>query len=78
MEIRIPKLGLTMESAELIAWRVAVGDVVKRGQPIAEIETDKIEHEIESPADGTIVELVAAEGEELEVGALIAHLATDP
>lgn len=77
MDIRIPKLGLTMESADLTIWLVAVGDRVEEGESIAEIATDKIDHEIEAPASGRITELLAAEGDELDVGAVIARLATD-
>lgn len=77
VDIKLPKLGLTMESAELTSWLVTVGDTVEEGESIAEITTDKIDHEIEAPAAGTIVELVAAEGDELEVGVVIARLETD-
>lgn len=77
MDIKVPKLGLTMESAVLVKWLISDGDGVEQGQPIAEIETDKIESEVESPATGVVTALLASEGEELEVGAVIARLASE-
>jgi 2-oxoisovalerate dehydrogenase E1 component len=50
------------------AWRVAVGDVVKNGQVIADLEADKAVFEFSSPTDGTIAELLAEEGDEVPIG----------
>ncbi len=74
MDITIPKLGLTMESAVLTRWLVADGDSVVSEQPVAEIATDKVEFEILSPADGVLTNLVSVSEEELSVGAVIAEL----
>lgn len=71
----IPKLGLTMESAVLHTWMVDEGTEVAVGDAIAEIGTDKIDHEIESPAAGTITDLRAPdEDDELPVGTVIATI----
>lgn len=74
MDITIPKLGLTMESAVLAKWLIADGDPVKKDQPIAEIATDKIDYEILSPGDGVITSLAPVSEDDLAVGTRIAEL----
>jgi len=70
-KIIMPKLGLTMEQGKLLRWLVEEGATVTRGQPLAELETDKITAQIESPADGTLSRIVAREGETLAVAEVI-------
>ncbi len=69
--ITMPKLGLTMTHGILSKWCVAEGDKVKKGEIIAEIETDKISSEYESPFEGTVLEILVEEGEEVKVTAPI-------
>ncbi|MET7842589.1 lipoyl domain-containing protein [Streptomyces sp. NPDC005356] len=52
--VKLPKLGLTMQEGELVEWLVKDGDSIEAGQPIYLLATDKVEHEIEAPAAGTI------------------------
>jgi pyruvate/2-oxoglutarate dehydrogenase complex dihydrolipoamide acyltransferase (E2) component len=73
-EVRVPKLGLTMEDCVLVAWLVEPGQAVAAGAPLCEIETDKIEEVVESPVAGTVLALHAEEGDELDVGALVAEI----
>jgi pyruvate dehydrogenase E2 component (dihydrolipoamide acetyltransferase) len=72
--VQLPRLSDTMEEGVIAKWRIQVGDKVKRGQVIAEIETDKATMEFESFDAGTVLRLVAPEGETLPVGAPIAVL----
>jgi pyruvate dehydrogenase E2 component (dihydrolipoamide acetyltransferase) len=72
--VELPRLSDTMEEGVVAKWRVAVGDKVKRGQVIAEIETDKATMEFESFDSGYVLRLVAEEGEALPLGAPIAVL----
>ena len=72
--VELPRLSDTMEEGVVAKWRVAVGDKVKRGQVIAEIETDKATMEFESFDSGTVLALVANEGDALPLGAPIAVL----
>jgi len=72
--VELPRLSDTMEEGVVAKWLIAVGDKVKRGQVIAEIETDKATMEFESFDAGTVLKLVAEEGETLELGAPIAVL----
>ena len=74
-QIRMPKLSDTMEEGTLLAWRKSVGDAVKRGEILAEIETDKADMEFESFTEGTIAALVIEPGSTVDVGTLIAVIA---
>jgi len=73
-EVLMPNLGYDMESAKVTAWLKQVGDPVRRGEPIAEIETDKTNIEMESLVDGTLVEIVVEAGAEAAVGEVIAFI----
>ncbi|HEV3495144.1 MAG TPA: biotin/lipoyl-containing protein, partial [Actinomycetes bacterium] len=77
IEVPMPKLSMTMEEGELISWVKHEGDQVRAGDVIAEVNSDKVEMEVESPADGTLVRLTATEGEVVPVGAPIATLETE-
>ena len=74
IDVTMPNLGYDMESGTVASWLVAVGDEVARGQPIAEIETDKTTVEMEALTSGTLVEIVCEAGGEAAVGAVIAVL----
>jgi len=69
-------LGYDMETGKLVSWLKNVGDSVDRGEPIAEVETDKATVEMESMRGGVLVEIVAAEGASVPVGEVIAYLET--
>ena len=73
--VRMPKLGYDMTEGRIESWLVDVGAAVRRGEPLAEIETDKIVIEMESLATGTLVEVVHPAGEaEIAVGEVIGYL----
>lgn len=74
IEVVVPKWGLTMEDAVLVEWLCAVGDEVSDKQPLAEIETDKADGEVESPSAGVVVELLVEPGAELVPGQVIARI----
>src|SRR5579863_1168489 len=65
---RTPDLGEGTTQAEIVAWRVKVGDLVREDQPIADLMTDKATVEVYSPVSGTIVALRGAPGETMAVG----------
>ena len=62
IDITMPALSPTMETGTLSKWLVKVGDAVKSGDVLAEIETDKATMEVESIDEGTVAELVVAAG----------------
>lgn len=74
IDIILPADQLEGTSATLSKWLVAIGAVVKDGDPIIELETDKVSMEICAPADGTLSEMVANEGEQVEVDTVLGRL----
>jgi pyruvate dehydrogenase E2 component (dihydrolipoamide acetyltransferase) len=74
IELKIPKLGLTMEDAKLLSWQFRSGDEVKKDQTIFIIETDKVTFEVTAPADG-IIHPVAKTGETYDVDQTVGYLA---
>jgi pyruvate dehydrogenase E2 component (dihydrolipoamide acetyltransferase) len=75
IDITMPALSPTMETGTLAKWLVKVGDAVKSGDILCEIETDKATMEVESIDDGTVADLLVADGtEDIKVGAVIARL----
>ena len=74
-EVRLPQLGKTMEEGAIVGCMVKLGDEVKKGEIIFEVETDKATLEIESPADGFVKHILAEVGQTLPVGELMLILA---
>jgi pyruvate dehydrogenase E2 component (dihydrolipoamide acetyltransferase) len=70
----IPKIGLVMENARLVRWLKNVGDVVRQGEPLLELETEKSVVEIESTENGRLVEILLHADQEARVGDRIAWL----
>src|ERR1700732_2235721 len=66
MDFALPEIGEGVYEAELTAWSVKVGDVVKRGQNLMEIMTDKAAMEVPAPFAGTITALRAAAGQTIK------------
>jgi pyruvate/2-oxoglutarate dehydrogenase complex dihydrolipoamide acyltransferase (E2) component len=75
--IEMPKLGYDMETGAIGSWLKQVGDRVERGEPIAEIETDKTTVEMEATVSGTIAEQTLGPGEEVDVGTIIGYIDSD-
>ncbi len=71
--VHIPKVGMTLEEGELVRWLVPDGTAVARGQPIFEMETEKVELEVEADDEGVLKHLVD-EGTTLPPGAIVACL----
>jgi len=73
-DITVPVLGESVTEATVGKWLKAAGDAVQRDEVLVELETDKVSVEVSAPEDGTLSEIVAAEGENVEIGALLAKL----
>src|SRR5436190_15499208 len=72
VDIVMPRLSDSMEEGTILEWLVGVGDEVRRGQPLVEIETDKATMTYESDADGVLLEIVVGPGETAALGQPIA------
>lgn len=77
LRVPMPKLSMTMEEGELVGWRKAPGDQVRSGEVLCEVMSDKVEMEVEAPADGVVAKLLVEEGATVPVGAPIATITTD-
>ncbi|HMO28367.1 dihydrolipoamide acetyltransferase family protein [Enterovirga sp.] len=75
--VKLPDIGEGVAEAEVTAWHVKVGDVVREDQPLADVMTDKATVEIPSPAAGTVVALGGEPGRMLAVGAALVTLETE-
>lgn len=74
VELRMPQLGLTMEEGTVDEWLKQEGDEVKAGEPVVQIQTDKLTSEVESEVDGVLLKIVAKEGEDVPVKGLLAYI----
>src|SRR5215216_233665 len=73
-EVIMPKMGDAMEEGTLLKWLKSEGEEVSEGDPIAEIETDKVTMELEAEDAGTLAQLIADEGQDIPVGEAIAFI----
>jgi pyruvate dehydrogenase E2 component (dihydrolipoamide acetyltransferase) len=73
-DVTMPRLSDSMEEGTVLKWLVEEGGEVKRGEPLVEIETDKANMTYESDSDGTLIEIVAQEGDTLAIGEVIARI----
>ena len=76
-ELKLPQLAAEMEYGTVLRWLKAEGESVAEGEPLVEVEAEKANHELESPVSGRIESLVAEEGDELKVGAVLAVIDVD-
>lgn len=72
IEVKMPKMGLTMEEGVISSWNKSVGDFIEKGEILVEIDVDKTITEIEAPSSGTVEEIRFEEGDEVSVGEVLA------
>src|SRR6201993_1848800 len=70
-EIKLPRLGQGMESGTIVKWLKSEGDPVEKGEPLYELDTDKVTQEVEAEASGVLLKIAVEEGE-VPVGRTIA------
>lgn len=73
-EVVMPKLGATMEEGTIVSWLVQVGEEVEEGDPIAEVQTDKIIMELEAEEDGVLLKTLYEAGTTVSVHEVVAYL----
>jgi pyruvate dehydrogenase E2 component (dihydrolipoyllysine-residue acetyltransferase) len=71
-DVSLPRLGQGMEAGTIVRWLKSEGDQVEKGEPLYELDTDKVTQEVEAEAAGVLLKILAGEGEEIEVGKRIA------
>ena len=76
--ILLPKAGMNMVEATVIAWRKSPGETVEAGEVIVELETDKVELQVQAPATGVLREILVVEGEDAPVGATLGLIERSP
>lgn len=74
MDVILPKWGMNMQDGTITEWLVAVGDEVREGQIIANVEADKVDAEIEAPASGVVTEIRVRTDETVDVGTVLARI----
>jgi pyruvate/2-oxoglutarate dehydrogenase complex dihydrolipoamide acyltransferase (E2) component len=73
-EIYMPQLGMVQSEGTLIEWLKTEGDQVRKGEPVAIIETDKANYDLEAPSDGTLRQIEVQAGETVPVGKTLAWI----
>src|SRR4051794_20990358 len=74
VEIKLPRLGQGMDEGKILRWLKSEGDVVAKGEEIYEVETEKVNVEVESPAGGTLLKIIVGEGNEVPIGTVLAYV----
>ncbi len=75
-DVKLPRLGQGMESGVIVRWLKSEGEPVAKGEPLYELDTDKVTQEVESELDGVLTKIVVPEGD-VEVGATVAVIESD-
>jgi len=76
-ELTLDRLAEEMDYGLVTRWLKREGETVERGEVIVEIEAEKASHEVESPVSGVVESILAAEGDEVRVGAVLAVIADE-
>lgn len=74
VEVVMPKLGMSMKEGTISVWNKKEGDMVAKGEAIVSIQSEKIETEIEAPADGTLLKVVVQEDQSVPPGTVIGYI----
>ena len=77
IDVVVPQLSESVAEATLLSWNKKVGEAVKRDENLIDVETDKVVLELPAPADGLLVEIIAADGATVTSGQLIAKIDTE-
>jgi pyruvate/2-oxoglutarate dehydrogenase complex dihydrolipoamide acyltransferase (E2) component len=77
VDVTMPQMGVSVAEGTVVEWKKQPGDWVERDEIIASISTDKIDTDVEAPATGRVQELIVDVGETVEVGSVLARIATD-
>src|SRR3954464_15101586 len=74
IDVVMPQMGESIAEGTVVRWLKKVGETVERDEPLLEISTDKVDAEIPSPANGTLTEIIAQEGQTVGVNTVVARI----
>jgi pyruvate/2-oxoglutarate dehydrogenase complex dihydrolipoamide acyltransferase (E2) component len=77
IEIQVPNLGQSGMDVTIERWRVKAGERIEKGQTLYELSNEKLTQEIESPASGTVAEILVCEGNSVPIDTVIARIQED-
>jgi pyruvate/2-oxoglutarate dehydrogenase complex dihydrolipoamide acyltransferase (E2) component len=77
VDVNMPQMGVSVAEGTVVEWKKQVGDWIQADEIIAAISTDKIDTDVESPATGRVAEIIVNVGETVDVGTVMARIATD-
>ena len=76
-EVIIPSLGEVVEDVTILSWSKSEGDPVKKGEPLLEVESEKVTLEIEAPASGVLVKILSPKGSKVSITEVVAVIAAE-
>jgi len=74
VDVILPKIGMVMQDALIVEWLKKTGESVTKGEILLKIETEKVVEELEAPETGVLEEILVAEDEYADVGAVVARI----
>ena len=77
IDVTMPQMGVSVAEGTVVEWKKQPGDWVERDEIIASISTDKIDTDVEAPASGRVQEVLVEVGSTVDVGVVLARIATD-
>src|SRR6266540_3006705 len=77
VQVTLPQMGESVSEGTVLEWRAAEGDQVTADETLVEVSTDKVDAEVPVPVSGTLVKILAQEGETVAVGAVLAEIETN-
>ena len=69
--LKMPMFGMNMDEATIVRWHVEPGQSFRKGEPLYEVETEKVTSEVEAPCDGTLLEVLVPAEESAAAGAAV-------
>ncbi len=76
-EVIMPKLGMGMKEGTVVEWKKRIGEPVQKGDAVVVISSDKIEADVEAPADGMVIKVMAKNGDTVQVGGVIGYIGAE-
>ncbi|MEO8008069.1 MAG: lipoyl domain-containing protein [Betaproteobacteria bacterium] len=74
VSLKLPLFGMNMEEATIAKWHKRPGESFRKGDPLYDVETEKVTSEVAAPCDGTLLDIVAGESATIAVGDIVCHV----